>query len=104
MEEIVFKTLLFDFYGDLLNEHQKRVYDEAIFQDLSLSEIAETEGITRQGVHDLLRRTERTLREYEDKLHLVERFESMRGKAETILELSDDEEIRKLARELIDEM
>ena len=53
MERIVEQTLLYDFYGELLNEHQRGVYEDAVFNDLSLSEIADEYGISRQGVHDL---------------------------------------------------
>ncbi len=74
MEKEVFDAYLYDFYGDLLGEKQKRLYEASRFQDLSLSEIAENEGISRQGVHDLLKRTEGKLVEYEEKLRLVERF------------------------------
>ena len=56
MERIVEQTLLYDFYGELLNEHQRGVYEDAVFNDLSLSEIADEYGISRQGVHDLIKR------------------------------------------------
>ena len=55
MERIVEQTLLYDFYGELLNEHQRGVYEDAVFNDLSLSEIADEYGISRQGVHDLIK-------------------------------------------------
>ena len=74
MEEIFKQTLLYDFYGELLTEHQKSVYEDFIFQDLSLSEIAALRGISRQGVFDLLHRINKSLENYEKKLHLVERF------------------------------
>ena len=74
MDEVYEKTLLYDFYGELLTEHQKRLFEAAVFEDLSLTEIAEEEGISRQGVHDQIRRTVRLLNEYEAKLHLVEKF------------------------------
>ena len=45
-------TMLFDFYGELLTEHQKKIYEDAVFGDLSLGEIAQEYGISRQGVHD----------------------------------------------------
>ena len=53
MEKIVEQTLLYDFYGELLTDHQKEIYEDAVFNDLSLSEIADQQGISRQGVHDL---------------------------------------------------
>ena len=52
MEKIVAQGLLYDFYGELLTEHQRRVYEDVVFNDMSLSEIAEEQGISRQGVHD----------------------------------------------------
>jgi len=74
MEKIVEQGLLFDFYGELLTDHQKKIYGEAISEDLSLSELAEVYGISRQGVHDLIKRCDRLLAEYEEKLQLVEKF------------------------------
>ncbi len=68
------QTLLFDFYGELLTEHQKEIYEDVVLNDYSFSEIAEERGISRQGVHDLVTRCNRILQGYEEKLHLVERF------------------------------
>lgn len=79
VEKIVEQSLLYDFYGELLTEHQRKVYEAALFEDYSLSEIAEEEGISRQGVHDLIRRCDRQLKQYESKLHLVERFTRVRA-------------------------
>lgn len=78
MEKKLMQTYLYDFYGDLLNEHQRSVYEDFVLNDFSLSEIAEAEGISRQGVHDLIKRCDRILKEYEEKLHLLERFLKMR--------------------------
>ncbi|MFR6348642.1 MAG: DNA-binding protein, partial [Enterocloster aldenensis] len=52
MEKIVEQGLLYDFYGELLTAHQRRVYEDVVFNDLSPSEIAGELGISRQGVHD----------------------------------------------------
>lgn len=87
MEKIVEQTLLYDFYGELLTEHQKQIYEDAVLNDLSLSEIAEERGISRQGVHDLVRRCNKTLSDYEMKLHLVEKFVIIREKVHQIHEL-----------------
>ena len=65
MEKIVEQGLLYDFYGELLTKHQQSVYKDVVFNDLSLSEIADEQGITRQGVHDLIRRCDRTLLGYD---------------------------------------
>ena len=80
MEKLAEMALLVDFYGPLLTEKQQNVWDLHYQQDLSLAEIAEVEHISRQAIHDLLRRTERILTEYEDKLGLVQRFWTEREK------------------------
>lgn len=74
MEKIVEQGLLYDFYGELLTEHQKAVYEDVVFNDLSLSEIAREQGISRQGVHDLIKRCDKILTGYEEKLGLVNKF------------------------------
>ena len=74
MEKIVEQGLLYDFYGELLTEHQRNVYEDFVLNDLSLGEIAAEEGISRQGVHDLVKRCSKKLQSYENKLHLVEKF------------------------------
>ena len=86
MEKIVEQTLLYDFYGDLLTDRQKEVYEEIVFNDLSLSEAAEEYGISRQGIHDMIRRSENALREYEEKLHMIRRFQTIRELTEEALE------------------
>ena len=78
MEKIVAQGLLYDFYGELLTEHQRRVYEDVVFNDMSLSEIAEEQGISRQGVHDALKNAGRALHEYEQKLGLVDKFQQSR--------------------------
>ena len=54
MNKFLEQALLFDFYGELLTDHQKEIYEQFALEDLSLSEIAEMKGISRQGVHDLV--------------------------------------------------
>ena len=104
MEKIVEQGLLYDFYGELLTPHQRRIYEDAVFNDLSLSEIAQEAGISRQGVHDLIKQCDRTLEEYESKLHLMQRFSQIRQKLERIRQLCDDEEVRRLTEEIIEEL
>ena len=74
MDKIFRKNLLYDFYGELLTEHQRKIYEAVVFDDYSLSEVAEQEDITRQGVHDMIRRCQKSLLGYEEKLGLVEKF------------------------------
>ena len=80
MDEILKQTLLYDFYGELLTKHQKEIYEQAVLEDYSLSEIARDAGISRQGVHDMIRRCNKSLEDYEAKLHLVEKFMSVKKK------------------------
>ena len=84
MEKIARQGLLYDFYGALLTEHQRHVYEDVVLYDLSLSEIAQEQGISRQGVHDLIKRCDKALEDYEAKLHLVEKFEQTKKKAREI--------------------
>ena len=72
MEKIVRQGMLYDLYGGLLTDHQKQNYEELVNNDMSLSEIAEQYGISRQGVHDLIKRCDKILEGYESKLHLLE--------------------------------
>ena len=71
MESIEKISLLYDFYGRLLTEKQRQVMELYHEENLSLAEIAEEFGISRQGVHDTLKKAEHLLTEYEDKLGLV---------------------------------
>ena len=95
MERIVEQGLLYDFYGELLTEHQKKIYEDVVYNDLSLSEIAQENGISRQGVHDMVRRCNHMLTEYENKLHLVERFLKIRSGVDEIKHLSENTELTK---------
>ena len=88
MEKFVEQTFLFDFYGELLTERQRQVYTSVVFEDYSLSEVAEELNISRQGVHDMVRRCDRALEGYEEKLHLVEKFVNIRGQVQRIHELA----------------
>ena len=74
-------SLLFDCYSELLRPQQRRMFDLYYNEDLSLSEIAEQCGITRQGVRDLCKRAEEELRGYEDALHLSKRFAALSEQA-----------------------
>jgi hypothetical protein len=79
MDRILEKSLLFDFYGDLLTSHQKNIYSEYIQEDVSVSEIAQLHGISRQGAHDMIRRCEKLLNGYEARLHLVDHYLKIRN-------------------------
>lgn len=113
MEKIVEQGLLYDFYGELLTEHQRKIYEDVVYNDLSLAEIAEENGISRQGVHDMVRRCNRTLQGYEDRLHLIERFVQVRVNVGRIQELTEDleltreeliTEVRRLTGQILEEL
>lgn len=81
MERLVRAGLLYDFYGGLLTEKQQRVMELYFWENWSLAEIAASEGVSRQAIHDLLQRSEKTIEGFETKLGLLERF----SKQQTIL-------------------
>lgn len=84
IKERVELSLLYDFYGALLKESQQRMFEASILEDYGYAEIAQEEGISRQGVYDAIRRATRQLREYEEKLGLVSRFEKQREQTERL--------------------
>lgn len=113
MNGILKQALLYDFYGELLTAHQKEIYEEVVLDDCSLSEVAETHGISRQGVHDLIKRCQKMLEGYEEKLKLVEKFCTVKTKVEQIEELTAEvseepekqlHQIRKYAAEILEEL
>lgn len=97
MEKIVEQGLLYDFYGELLTKHQQEIYESVVYENLSLGEIAEAQGVSRQAVHDIVKRCDKTLLGYEEKLKLVARFESIKEKISQIDQLSAQYESGELA-------
>ena len=87
MDNTIMRTMLFDFYGDLLTEKQREYYDLHYNSDLSLQEIAEQSGVSRQAVWDIIRRAEQSLNEFEDKTGLVARAVRRRKAVEELQEL-----------------
>lgn len=85
-EDIYEISMLLDFYGQLLTDSQYKCMDMHYNQDLSLSEIAEVLGISRQGAHDFIKRGRGALAEYEEKLNLMERFCEIKQGLKTIQE------------------
>ena len=88
-------TLLLDFYGELLTEKQRTCFDLYYNQDLSLGEIAQEAGISRQGVHDSLARAEAALLELEQKLGCVARARSQQRALKTIRQAA--EQLRQIS-------
>lgn len=94
MEKIVEQGLLYDFYGELLTDHQKKVYEDAVYNDLSLVEIAEEYDISKQGVHDLLKRCTNSLEGYEKRLHMIERTDRIRRQLNELRDAASDKDIK----------
>ena len=90
LEERVMLSMLYDFYGALLKENQQEIMEAYLMEDLSFTEIAEDRGITRQGVHDLLKRCDHTLRGYEEKLGLIEQYRKQNEGLEQIRRMLGD--------------
>ena len=100
-------VLLYDYYGDLLTDRQKECFELRYYQDLSLGEIASELGISRQGVHDNLSRTEALLRNMEAKTGCVSRDLQCRKSAKAIiaaaekLAQNENEEVSRLANAIL---
>ena len=89
MEQLLYLTDLFDFYGALLTEKQQECLRMHLFEDFALSEIGEELGISRQAVHDNIHRAQKSMEEYERKLGLVQRFRRERAELSGIYEAVD---------------
>lgn len=88
MDTLATKTLLYDFYGDMLTERQQEIFEDYYLNDCSLGEIAEQLGISRAAVQDHLKRCEKTLTHLEDTLQLVDRYMAGKAALKTILEMT----------------
>lgn len=75
LKEIVELTRLYDVYGALLSDHSKNIFESYVLDNYSLAEIAESEGLTRQGVRDIVVRYSRKLYEYEEKLGFLKKLD-----------------------------
>ncbi|WP_033166403.1 YlxM family DNA-binding protein [Clostridium sp. KNHs205] len=114
LQEKVYLSLLFDFYGELLKDHNKQIFEDYILNDLSLGEIAALQGISRQGVYDIVKRGSKQLNDCEKKLGLARKFESTRQIAEEIHLLAcrlkdeykdeDLDNIISLSRKMVNEL
>ena len=97
MEDREYLILLYDYYGELLNDMQREYFEEYYFDNLSLAEISENDGKSRNAIHKCIKSSSMKLYEYEDKLKLYEKSK----KLEKILDKIDDNEIKELLKELI---
>jgi uncharacterized protein len=90
LDEIVLQSILYDFYGELLSDHKKRIFEDYVLNDLSLSEIATEQGISRQGVYDIVKRCTLELKGYEAKLGLMKKFQTIKDKVARMKEILHD--------------
>ncbi len=95
MEKLIERGLLYDNYGGLLSEKNKRIYEACAVDDMSLAEIAEEMGISRQAVSDTLNRTDEKLRKYERELGLIEKSRRLKEYADDIRSAIDEKKIDK---------
>ncbi|MBQ3786002.1 MAG: DNA-binding protein [Lachnospiraceae bacterium] len=107
LDEIEYNALLFDFYGSMLTSSQADVFRDHVLDDLTVSEIAQNRGVTRQAASDIIKRTKKILSGYEDKLHLVDRFLKIKEQVEKIDDVARNmgiDEITALTDEILEEL
>jgi predicted DNA-binding protein YlxM (UPF0122 family) len=93
---------LLDYYAAILSPRQREVLELYYYEDLSLAEIAENLGITRQGVRDTVKHGEEALEGFENALGLMKKSKLITESAEKIAKLTEDEHIRELARNILE--
>lgn len=93
MEKLLQVTYLYDFYGQLLTEKQENIIRKYYLEDLSLSEIASQEQVSRQSIHDTIKQGEKKLATYEEKLGLVKRFKEQETELQSIIAKMQDIQI-----------
>jgi len=104
VDRIIERGMLYDFYGELLTDHQKEVYEGLVYNDMSLGELANEYSISRQAAHDLIKRCDKMLENYEAKLHLIAKFQSIKSKVEEIETVSGDAAVKDLASKILEEI
>lgn len=114
LDELLHLSMLYDFYGELLSNHKKRIFEDYVLNDLSLSEISDELKISRQGVHDIVKRCTLELKSYEDKLSLIKKFTTIKQKLTAIKEhcsrlskswdINELKDIETLANDILKEL
>lgn len=97
MEKRDYLILLYDFYGDLFNDKQKNYFEEYYFQNLSLGEISDNLGISRNAIHKVIQGVEDKLLFYEEKLGLVHKNKIICD----IIDREKDEDIKRVLKEMV---
>lgn len=96
MKDVIYLTILFDYYEKLLEEKDRNYFRNYYFDNLSLSEIAENEGISRNAVHKRLKKIEDELKKYEEKIGLY-------NKEQKILKVLTDEQQKEKIKRILNE-
>ena len=107
MEEKIRRGRLYDFYGEMLSERQRQIYEYYVVDDLSMTEIADEMGMTKQGVSDHIKRITAAMDEYESALRLCERFDRIGKRLDEIARIAGEanaEDIVKLVDEISEEL
>ena len=108
MDDVLYKSLLYDYYGALLTDKQREVFEMYYLNDMSLSEIAENSGVSPQGISDMLKRSEKLLSKYEQKLNLIAGNNGIREKLSLALEHLENknstniETVKNLLKEIME--
>ena len=97
MEDREYLIILYDYYGELLNEMQREYFEQYYFDNLSLAEISENDGKSRNAIHKCIKSSSSKLYEYEDKLRLYEKCK----KLEKIISKINSDDIKNELRELL---
>jgi len=97
MEDREYLIILYDYYGELLSDIQRKYFEEYYFDNLSLSEISENDGKSRNAIHKCIKGCSLKLYEYEEKIKLYEK----RCKLDKILDKICDDEIKGYLKDLI---
>lgn len=98
MENVLYYTVLFDIYGELLTEKQKTYFKDYYFDNLSLAEIAENYGVSRNAIHNQLRDVRELLERYENTLHIALKNQ----KLEELVKMYDNQSLKDKIREIIE--
>ena len=96
MDDVLYKSLLYDYYGALLTDKQREVFEAYYLNDMSLSEIAENSGVSPQGISDMLKRSEKLLLKYEQKLKLIEGNDGIREKLSQAINYLEKETVANI--------
>lgn len=97
MDNRDYMVMLYDFYGELFNDRQREYFEEYYFQNLSLAEIGDNFGVSRNAIHKVIQGVEERLKFYEDKLGLYEKNKIICD----IIEKTEDEELKRILEGLV---